>query len=116
MDLENISAVPVIVFVCYLLVEVVKVIFGKYEKVKELLPLISAFAGAVISTILFSVFPEILPVKSYVSAIIIGLFSGLSATGSNQIWKQLNKIIKQKNEPKKDEWIFGIFKETKWKK
>ncbi len=97
MDLNNITGVPAIVILCYLLVEVIKVFVGKYEKIKELLPLISAFIGAIMGVLLFMFCSEIMPSDTYISSIIIGIFSGLSATGSNQIWKQLKKLIDNSN-------------------
>lgn len=97
MDLNNITGVPAIVILCYLLVEGIKVFAGRYEKVKELLPLISAFIGAIMGALLFMFCPEIMPSESYISSIIIGIFSGLSATGSNQILKQLKKLIGNSN-------------------
>lgn len=97
MDLNNMTGVPVIVIICYLLIEGVKVFVGNHEKIKALLPIISAFLGAGIGIVLFIICPEILPSGTYISSFTIGIFSGLSATGSNQIWKQLKKLIDNSN-------------------
>lgn len=97
MDLNNMTGVPVIVIICYLLIEGIKVFVGSYKKIKALLPIISAFLGAGIGIVLFIICPEILPSGTYISSFTIGIFSGLSATGSNQIWKQLKKLIDNSN-------------------
>lgn len=93
MNINDITGVPAIVILCYFIIEYIKIFAGNREKIKEILPLISAFLGAVIGALLFQFFPEIMPSETYISSIIIGIFSGLSATGSNQIWKQLKKLI-----------------------
>ncbi|MBQ7226539.1 MAG: hypothetical protein IJX02_08090 [Clostridia bacterium] len=95
MDMVCISGVAIATAVCYLVAEAIKIISGGKETVKRLLPIVSAFLGGGICVGLFFVFPELLPVGNLPGAFVVGLFSGLSATGSNQILKQMQKLFKK---------------------
>jgi len=53
--------------------------------------LVSLGLGIIAGVICFYFIPSIIPASNVVIAIIIGGASGLSATGTNQIIKQLNK-------------------------
>ncbi|MDY5627624.1 MAG: hypothetical protein SPF92_08500 [Clostridia bacterium] len=93
MEFNFTVAVPLIALLCYLIIEGIKIIFGKHEKVKELLPLISSFVGGILGILLFAIYPEIISAGSYADALILGIFSGLGATGSNQIFKQCKNFF-----------------------
>lgn len=103
MDLNNITGVPVIAVLCYLIIEGIKIVAGRYEKVKQLLPIISAFLGALLGIVFFKFCPSIIPVSTYISALLIGILSGLSATGTNQIWKQVKNLLASKDDSEKGE-------------
>lgn len=96
MDMICVSAVPIIMVICYLIAEAIKIIAGGKGKIIELLPIISAFLGGGIGVVIFLISPTLLPAGNYLEAFAVGVFSGLCATGSNQIIKQLQKLIKKK--------------------
>ena len=62
------------------------------EKVLRFLPLIAAGLGAVLGIVAFFSLPEIIPAGDAFTAILVGGASGLAATGTNQIVKQLSKF------------------------
>ena len=89
MDYLNLISVPAIATAVYLIIEVLKKAFNNNEKFLRLIPLISL--GAIAGVICFFFIPSIIPATNVVVAIIIGAASGLTATGTNQIFKQFNK-------------------------
>ena len=90
--MENIfglATVTSIVVICYLAGEAVKL----FSLDNKFIPVICGFVGGILGVIgMFSI-PDF-PASDYLSAISVGIVSGLSATGINQIFKQL----KSKNE------------------
>ena len=91
MDYLNLLSVPAIATAVYLIIEVLKKAFDSNEKFLRLIPLISLILGAIAGIICFYFIPSIIPAPNVVVAIIIGAASGLTATGTNQIFKQLTK-------------------------
>ena len=85
--LELIS-VPVIAAAVYAVMSVVKyaVNNGKFDR---FLPLLSALLGAALGVACFYAMPSIIPAHNVVAALMIGCASGLTATGTHQIFKQL---------------------------
>ena len=61
------------------------------------LPIVAGISGGVLGVISFVLQIDIMPATDIVSALAIGIISGLAATGSNQILKQM------KSEGKKNE-------------
>lgn len=92
LDLLNVSSLPIIVAMVYIIMEVYKVIFG--EKGKKYLPIVAGTFGAILGVISFYIAPEIMIANNVFSAVLIGIASGLSATGANQIGKQIKKSKK----------------------
>jgi hypothetical protein len=88
--LELIS-VPAIVVVVYFIIEIIKKAVGNNETFNRFIPLIAAALGIVCGIVCYYAIPSIIPASNVVVAIIIGGASGLSATGTNQIIKQLTK-------------------------
>lgn len=87
----NLECFPIIVICCYLLGEIYKVIFK--IKLHKYIPVILTIVGGVLGAMIFYYNPEILfNVNNIWSAITIGLISGASSTGANQI---INKIFKK---------------------
>lgn len=91
MEYLNLISVPAIATAVYLLIEVLKKAFNNSEKFLRLIPLISLVIGVIAGVICFYFIPSIIPATNVVVAIIIGGASGLTATGTNQIVKQLTK-------------------------
>ena len=91
MDYLNLISVPAIATAVYLLIEVLKKAFNNSEKFLRFIPLISLVIGVIAGIICYFFIPSIIPAPNIVVAIIIGGASGLTATGTNQIVKQLSK-------------------------
>ena len=88
--LELIS-VPAIAAVVYWVVNLIKYIVGEKETFKKFIPLIATGLGVVCGIVCFYAMPSIIPATNLVMAIVIGGASGLSATGANQVIKQLSE-------------------------
>lgn len=91
MEYLNLISVPAIATAVYLLIEVLKKAFNNSENFLRFIPLVSLAIGAIAGVICFYFIPSIIPATNVIVAIIIGAASGLSATGTNQIVKQLTK-------------------------
>lgn len=61
------------------------------EKWVRLIPVWAALLGIILGIIAFYAAPMIMPADNVLTAILIGMASGLAATGTNQIYKQLIK-------------------------
>ena len=92
MNAFDFITVPIIVSVVYGGLTLLKKAVGNSEKVLRFLPLIAAFLGAVLGIIAFFAMPEIMPATNAFVALLIGGASGLAATGTNQVFKQLSKF------------------------
>lgn len=83
-------SVPVIAAIVYGIMAVYKQLLTA-EKWRRLIPLWSAVLGVILGVVAYYVAPEIISADNILTAIEIGLFSGLGATGINQIYKQATK-------------------------
>ncbi len=83
----NYSAIPVIVVICYVIITAIK----QTKINSKFYPLISCAIGAALAAAMFFLFPEFIGATTITAAIISGAVSGLAATGTNQIFKQLLK-------------------------
>lgn len=86
--LELIS-VPAIAAIVYWVINIIKYAVKDNETFKRFIPLVSAGLGIVCALIAYFFIPEIIPAENVVMAILIGGASGLTATGVNQILKQM---------------------------
>ena len=59
------------------------------------LPIVAGISGGVLGVISFVLQIDIMPATDILSALAIGVISGLAATGSNQVLKQLIKEGKE---------------------
>ena len=88
MDISNlgIAAIPVITVIVFLIVEAVKAtpLDNKW------LPVIAGGFGGVLGVVAMFVMPDF-PGADPLTAIAIGIVSGLAATGAHQIYKQQTK-------------------------
>ena len=94
----NIVSVPVIATAVYWAVNLIKHAVNGSEKFKRLIPVVSAVLGAVLGIIAYYAAPEIIIADNLFNALIIGGASGLSATGTHQVIKQLIKTEKNNSD------------------
>lgn len=88
----SIATIPAVASAVYGIIELLKrFVFCENEKFRKFIPLFAALLGALITLIAFLVSPDLIPATSWYSSVIIGLASGLSAVGINQIKKQAEK-------------------------
>ena len=87
------TSIPIIVVLCYIIGEIYKVIFRKKKESKKLIPIVMAIVGGILGILIYLTNPEIIfKAENIWIAIVVGIASGESATGTNQIIKQiLNK-------------------------
>ena len=88
--LIEITSVPVIVAIVYGALALYKYLV-KAEKWIRLIPVWAVLLGVILGIIAFYAVPAIMPADNVFVAILIGGASGLAATGTNQIFKQLTK-------------------------
>lgn len=84
-------SIPAIVTVVYVLIEIIKKTINYKEWFNRFIPLVALVLGAISGLICYYFIPNIISAPNVVVAIVIGAASGLAATGTNQIIKQLNK-------------------------
>ncbi len=95
----NFSSVPIIVVCCYLVGEIYKQIFKKKTEAYKFIPVVLAVIGGVLGVVIFVTNPEmIFNAENVWVALGVGIVSGVSATGANQIVKQLFQDKLPKNE------------------
>ena len=82
-------AFPAIVVMCYLVGMICKAF--KSEVLDSIIPVICGVVGAILGVVIFLTIPNFIPADNWAVAVAIGIVSGLSATGANQIYKQLTK-------------------------
>jgi len=82
----GIGAVPAITVLCYLVAMAVKAtaLDNKW------LPVICGALGGILGVAAMWIMPDY-PAQDYISAVAVGIVSGLAATGVNQIGKQLGR-------------------------
>lgn len=89
------TSIPIIVIICYIIGEIYKVLFKNKQDLYKLIPIVLACFGGLLGILIFLTNPEILlNVSNAWTALGIGMISGVSSTGTNQIIKQI--FIKNK--------------------
>lgn len=100
----NFTAVPIIVICCYLCGEIYKAIFRNHTNAYRFIPLVTSVLGGMLGVVIFLTNPEvILDAPNIWVAIGIGVVSGASATGANQIIKQIFQQTNEDTENKEDD-------------
>lgn len=89
--MAEIVTVPVIVGFCYLVGFIIK-LFNN-EKLNNFIPGICAVIGLILGLVAFYTIPNLIPADNWLTASVIGGFSGLAATGVNQIVKKIKASI-----------------------
>ena len=80
-------AFPAIVVICYLVGIGMKTVGN--DATDKFIPLICGVVGAILGVVMFLTIPNFIPADNWAEAIATGIVSGLSATGINQVYKQL---------------------------
>ena len=86
MDILGIAAIPVITVIVFLIAEGIKAT----SLDNKWLPVICGFCGGCLGVTAMYIMPEF-PAKDILTAIAIGIVSGLAATGAHQVYKQLSE-------------------------
>lgn len=95
----NFTSVPIIVVCCYIIGEIYKVIFMTKTEAYKLIPIIMAIIGGLFGVLIYLTNPEIIfNVDNIWTALLIGIVSGTSSTGANQIIKQIFNKGEKENE------------------
>ena len=94
-------SVPIIVVCCYIVGELFKLIFKNKQEAYNYIPIITAVMGGALGILIFYTNPEIIMAQNPWSALGMGIISGSSATGTNQIIKQIFK--RKENTTNKEE-------------
>ncbi len=89
MEHYNITGLTAITVIVYLMASLIKAGITN-KKVKKLIPSFCGIAGGIICVICFFTLEDIAPVDNWLSAFATGALCGLSATGINQVTKQLS--------------------------
>lgn len=89
-NIFGIATIPSIIIICYLAAMAVKTtaLDNKY------IPVICGVMGGILGVLAMFLVPDY-PASDYFTAVAIGIVSGLSATGVNQIFKQLGHTEKE---------------------
>lgn len=80
----GIASVAAITVICYLIAQAIKAT----PLENKWLPIISGAVGGVLGVVGFYVMPDF-PADDIITAVSVGIVSGLAATGAHQIYKQL---------------------------
>lgn len=100
----NFTAVPIIVICCYLCGEIYKAILRNHTNAYRFIPLVTSVLGGILGVVIFLTNPEvILDAPNIWIALGVGIVSGASATGANQIIKQIFQQTNEDTENKEDD-------------
>lgn len=90
---DLLPVVAPIIVLCYLLGLFLKA----FPKIKdELIPCLVGLFGGILGVVGFFVIPDY-PANDIMTAIAVGVVSGLASTGANQIYKQLKSFFKEED-------------------
>lgn len=84
MEFMGLAGVTAITIICYLIGEVVKLL----PLDNKWVPVICGVAGAALGYAAMYIMPDF-PAHDLITALAVGIVSGLAATGANQVIKQL---------------------------
>lgn len=85
MDITTIPTVMAIVAITYLIGSAAKALVAIKN---ELIPVIVGLSGGILGIVGMHVIPEF-PAQDWMTALSVGIMSGLASTGVNQVYKQL---------------------------
>lgn len=88
--MTEIASFPVIIIICYFVGIICKSF--KNEKLDSFIPDIVGVVGLVLGLVIYFTIPNFIPADNWAVAVAIGIVSGLSAVGVNQVIKQAEKL------------------------
>jgi len=97
MDIMNFIPIPAVALVLYCVAELLKVTVLKTDSQRTVIPVVCALLGAVICGVLYLVQPGLIPGDDILTAIAEGIVSGLTATGANQVYRQIKNNVNSAN-------------------
>lgn len=97
LDIVNFLPIPAISLILYCIAEILKVTVLKNDTQRTMIPVVCALLGAVICVICFVVQPGLIPGDDVLTAAAEGIVSGLTATGANQVYRQIKNNINSVN-------------------
>ena len=87
-----IVTLPVIIVICYITGEIIKIVFNNKTKIKKLIPFILGMLGGIIGVLIYITNKELIQTTSIWESILVGTISGLSSTGTNQLIKKIKEL------------------------
>ena len=93
--MTEITTIPALAAIVYTIIDIAKTALGGDERFKRFIPLIACVLGAVCGVVAFYCVPGVMETENLLVALILGAASGLSATGANQIGKQLTHTTEE---------------------
>ena len=85
------ATVPAITLISFWVVELIKQITNNNQTFKRFIPITATAIGVVLGLVIFFTLPNISIASNWLFACVVGGASGLAATGSNELIKQLKK-------------------------
>lgn len=85
----EITTIPALAAIVYTIIDIAKTAMGGDEKFRRFIPLVACVLGAICGVVAFYFVPGVMDTQNLLVAIVLGAASGLSATGTNQVVKQL---------------------------
>lgn len=95
-------SVPAIAAIVYAVMDVLKIATQENKTFMRLIPLLSLILGLICGLVAFYTVPGYLDTSNAVIAMVVGGASGLSATGVNQVFKQISKKVAENKEKKEE--------------
>ena len=93
-------SIPSIIVMCYVLAQILNVMFKKQTTLHKLIPYITAIVGGLLGYVLYKIDKcSIGNPSNFIFAIVIGMISGLIATGADSA---LKKILKKTEDDKNE--------------
>ena len=87
--MTEITTIPALAAIVYTIIDIAKTALGGDERSKRFIPLVACVLGAGCGVVAFYCVPGVMETENLLVALVLGAASGLSATGANQIGKQL---------------------------
>ena len=103
-SLLNITCLPIIVGLVYVVMQVYKHLVAKCANDiwTRLIPMWAMLLGGALGVYIFFKMPTLMIADKVLSALLVGIVSGLSSVGFNQIGKQFSKNSNAENTPSVD--------------